>query len=787
MAGGASFGVWVRQTRQERDLTQEALAELVGCAVDTIRKIERATRRPSRPMARRILECLAAPPDQQDALLAAARRPQKTAAPPPSNAPASGFPAVPRTPFFGRDAERALVRRLMTVEGAPLVTLAGPGGVGKTRLALELSAGLAPHFPDGVVFVDLAAIAQPDLVAPAVAQALGLREGAAAPEELVLGFVHRRRLLLVLDNFERLTGAAPWVASLVRRAPALGVLVTSRERLHLSDEQVVEVGPLGVPAGPGAVDAARARNFDAVRLFENRAGRAAPDFRLTDDNAAAVAALCVRLDGLPLAIELAAAQCRYYAPAALLERIATAGFPAAGPRDLPARHQSLDAVMAWSHATLDGPERAAFAAMSALPGGCAEDTAAAVLGPEVAPAPALSVLAALAGKSLLGIIHEPDGGPRFTILETVRQYAARRLAETGERARALRDRRDAHFTALAEAAGSHLLGWDRPRWLHRLDREVDNLRAVLGDALDGGDAATALRLAGALGGYWLVGGRLAEGRRWLERSLEPRPAPSPDLHRARALEAAAGVAGRQGDLAAVARHTAERLDLCRALGERAGLADATRVLGDLAMEAGDPATAGAHYHASLELYQQLDEPAGRSNVLNNLGELARSRGDDTGAAAYYQESLALSRAGGDQSGVARALMNLGWTELRRTGPDAAAAAFGEALAIQRRLGGSVHRIAFCLLGLGAVAVHRGDLARGVELMGAAEGLLAGVGAALDGTDRTEYLTTLTLAGLRAGPAAVAAALARGRGWTLEAALAAAAPPAPLARAGGGGS
>ena len=431
--------------------------------------------------------------------------------------PGSGL-AAPPTRLVGREAELARAAALLRPDGARVVTLTGPPGVGKTRLAVELARRLGAAYPDGVCLVALAPLSDPALVLPAVAAALGVPDGGAIPlPDAVAGRLAGKRPLLVLDNCEHLPEAAPAVADLVGRCPGLTVLATSRAPLRLRGEQEFSVPPLALPdatPGPGAARAA-VEACPSVALFLERARDARPDLELGDADLAAVAALCRRLDGLPLALELAAARVKVLPPRALLARM-EAALPllTGGPRDLPARQRTLRDALAWSYDLLAEEERAVFRRLGVFAGGFDLDAVAALC-----PAPGtLDVLARLVDHSLVRVGGAADGEPRFVLLETVREYALDRLAERGE-ADAVRRAHARHFAALAEAAAAALHGPRQAPWLDRLEREHANFRAALRWALDGGEAGLGLRLGAALWWFWFVRGRWSEGLAWLEALL----------------------------------------------------------------------------------------------------------------------------------------------------------------------------------------------------------------------------------------------------------------------------
>ncbi|HMA33429.1 MAG TPA: tetratricopeptide repeat protein, partial [Chloroflexia bacterium] len=552
--------------------------------------------------------------------------------------------------LVGREREEVAAQQALRAPGGRLLTLTGPAGAGKTRLALQIAAAALADFPQGAWFVALGPLQDPALVPAAIAGTLEVKESGGAALATTLGaYLRTRQLLLILDNFEHLAGAIPLVGDLLAAAPGLRLLVTSRAPLHLAGEITLPVPPLGLPDLAQVPDVAALAQYEAVALFLARAAEVQPEFRLTAENASAVAEICVRLDGLPLAIELAAVRVRQLPPAALLARLlgstghASLPFLTSGAPHLPARQQTLRGAISWSYQLLAPPAQHLFAALAVFPGGCSLEAASTVAGPEGRRPPtvdsaALDValvpeLAALCESSLLRQEPTPDGTMRYRMLETIQEYAAEQLDESGQRA-ALWARQAAYYLALAETAAPELAGPAQDTWLARLAREVDNFRAALAWALaPDGDADRALRLAAALGRFWQVRGYLSEGRRWLAGTLAAAPA-APAPLRARALALAGQLATDQGDYATARPWIAESLALYRALDDPAGIADALNRLGALSYYHGDYRQALALYHESLALRRTLGDRDTIAISLNNLGILANNQGDYPAAAAY---------------------------------------------------------------------------------------------------------------------------------------------------------
>ncbi|MDQ3875521.1 MAG: tetratricopeptide repeat protein, partial [Actinomycetota bacterium] len=649
---------------------------------------------------------------------------------PRAQAKASHPLPVPATPLVGRDAELDTVVRTLRRPDVRLVTLTGPPGTGKTRLALEAAVALADEF-ERVAFVALASVADPALVASEIAQALGLHEaGGEALVETLADSLRDRRVLLVLDNFEQVLPAADAVARLLASAPRLNVLVTSREALRLSGEREYLVPPLELPDLVRLPDHRSLARFDAVRLFVERVQAVKSGFELTEENAAAVAELCVRLDGLPLAIELAAARGRTLTPQALVPRLGRGlKLLTGGARDLPARQRTMHAAVEWSHALLDPSEQRLFARLSVFAGGCTLDAAEAVCeGAEERSGDVLDGVASLVEKSLLGW-SERGGEPRFEMLETIREYARERLAESGE-AEALALKHADYFLRLAERADPELgRGREQATWHDRMEAEHDNFRAALAFLRDRACVAAVLRLAGALSHFWLVRGHLSEGRNWLESALAAAPEDRSAV-RARALLGAGPLAAMQGDVESARRFLEESLALYRELGDESRIAAAVGDLGLVTVIQGDTAEGMRLHEEALALARALGDRPGIAGQLVNLSHLTLIAGDHDRAVLLGGEALALFRELGDEEGVATALGNLSLASLARGRPEEAVDSLAETLRLSLRLGYR-DRIAGGLVGVGAVLASRDDWEEAARLLAAVEANLETAGGSLD--------------------------------------------------------
>ena len=650
MQRSTSFGRLVRRRRKALDLTQAALAVRVGCAEITIRKIEADEIRPSRPFLARLAEQLGVEAAAQAEFVAAGR-----------GAVSERIDPLPTPPnaLIGRQRELAAVRARFHDDGVRLLTLTGPGGAGKTRLSLQIAHELADTFVDGVCFVPLAALVAPALVGVAIEQALGLAaQGSAPPAEQLQQFLRDRSLLLVLDNFEQIVAAAPLVASLLAHCPHLRVLVTSRIALHLSGEHELAVPPLALPA-LHAAPPAEPSDYPAIALFVARAQAVRADFALIPANTMAVAEICARLDGLPLAIELAATWIKLLTPEALLARLSGARplhMLEGGPRDLPARQQTLRGTIAWSYDLLPLSEQRLFRALGVCVGGCTlADAEAIVAGLVLAPADLLAGVAALVNSSLLRGESDRAGTVRVAMLETIREYALELLTAAGELP-AMQACHARTFLALADAARLHLQDRQLETWLDRLAADHDNLRAALGWSCSAaGDAALGLRLAEALWEFWLMRGHVSEGRAWIAALLDRPAADPPSLTRARLLRGAGRLAWAQNDWQQATTLLERSQALCTELGDLTGSASALNHLGEVAEAQGHYPQAAALFAQSLALFKQLGNREGSASVLVSYGQMMQAQGQQQRAAELVQASLTLFEQLGDRRGLAVAL------------------------------------------------------------------------------------------------------------------------------------
>jgi predicted ATPase/DNA-binding SARP family transcriptional activator/DNA-binding CsgD family transcriptional regulator/Flp pilus assembly protein TadD len=620
-----------------------------------------------------------------------------------------------RTSFVGRERELLEVKRALAI--TRLLTLTGAGGSGKTRLALEVARDLVGAYPDGVWLTELAGISDGELVPQAVAEALGVHEEPTQPlTETLVESLRSKSMLLVLDNCEHLIETAARLAdTLLDGCPRLRILATSREALGVAGETLWSVPALSVPDSQPMPTVADLEGYEAARLFVERASDRRPGFALEPANATAVAEVCRRLDGVPLAIELAAARVSTMSVEQISERLGDSlGLLTGGGRTAVPRQRTLRGALDWSHELLSNEERTLFGRLSVFAGGWTLEAVEAVApGDDNEKGEILDLLSRLVDKSLVVADAAAEGEMRYGMLEPVRQYARERLKESGE-ADAVMSRHAAYFLAEAEAAEPELVGRQPRWWLNRLEHEHANMRAALSWSLERRDEL-GLRLGGALARFWYTRGYLSEGRRWLEDMLSAVGGATSAPVRAKALGEAGWLAQVQGDYEQARVAHEASLDTYRRLRNERGLATCLRNLGSVAAFQGDHERAAELLGESLKLLRQWGTNTDVVRVLTTLGILAISRGEHAQAVARFEEAMSLARKTGDVRGVAVSLNNLGHVALLRGDAERATALFEETLAKDREVG-ETQGIASSLINLGLAALARGDHGQATGLL-----------------------------------------------------------------------
>ena len=649
------------------------------------------------PLCWAIERCLAKEPDKRYVStrdlareLAAIRdrfseKPVMQVEPRPTNIP------VQRTGFVGREKEVAAAKELLLRQNVRLVTVTGPGGIGKTRLAVEVASGLVENFPGGIHFVPLSPLSDPGLIASVIVQTLGIREaGGQSPLEILKKNLQdslRAPMLFLLDNFEHLVQAAPTVAELLAMAPNLKILVTSRAALHVYGEHEFPVPALAVPDLRCMPPVEVLSQYPAVALFVQRAVAAKPDFELNRQNAPAVTEICTRLDGLPLAIELAAARVKVLSPSSMLTRLASRlQLLTGGARDLPTRQQTLRGAIDWSYELLNAAEQKLFRRLSVFVGGCNLEGVEAVCDTKSdLDLDLLDGMASMVDKSLLQQVEQANGESRFVMLETIREYALEKLEASGEEALTKRAHA-AYSLVLAEEKPTEQSGAEGAEWLERFALEHDNFRASLEWLTETGDAEWGLRLGAALFRFWETREYLAEGRVRLGKLLKLAGGAAPTKARARSVFAAGVLAGEQGDYVSADTLIRESLDIARQLRDKQGVAVSLNALAVHARDRGDVAVAHSLLEQSLVLWRELGDQKAVARSLSNLANVAKLQGDYPHARSLYAECLSIFLGLGDRTGVAWSLNYQG--DVARDQGDSAAARtlYEQGLTIFRELG-----------------------------------------------------------------------------------------------------
>ncbi len=775
-----TFGAFLHYLRKRARLTQRELGAAVGYSVAQISLLENDQRLPdlttlaalfipalnlqAEPhLTTRLLELAAAsrgPADSAPAGSAAFTRITRRAIiaeeivestapiqlpraasnlqPPTSNLPA------PLLPLIGRTGELDHLQALLIDPGVRLITLLGPPGVGKTRLALQLARAAQQHFVDGAYWIDLSAIADHQLVAAALRVSIGLPAPIDPPADevqLLSDGLRDRQALLAIDNFEQVIDAAPIIAEILSAAPQAKAVVTSRSALEVYGEQTFIVAPLSLPNRDHLPPLKDLLHYPAIALFVERARAVQPAFALTSANAATIAAICARLDGLPLAIELAAGQSQVFTPQDLLQRlIEHQPLTMRGTRHRPAHQRTLSEAIAWSYRQLNPLEQHLFRALSVFAGGFTSEALQAL---NVVDDP-IGTLSALLAKSLVQVQPEADNALRFRLLETIREFAAERLAQSGEEA-AARQQHAAYFTVLAERIEPALTGIDQAQWLNRLEQDRDNFRAaltwLLHDDRDRDRIELALRLCVALWKYWRYRCYLSEGYTWTTRALQAaRHQPTAHLALRAQAEWGAGVlAAVKRDETVATAHLERSLRLWERSEDASGIAGALTALGARAMHRGDYAQATKYQREALKLYADEGELQGLAYAHNALGESLRAAGDYAVSREHYQASLEFAQQTGHQRSIAVAMSNLAQVEIAAGELDSARRHLLNGLALFREIGDVVN-VASCVMSLAcyhAALNTSTDAERAAQLFGLADRLLRESGGTLEAADRRE--------------------------------------------------
>ena len=764
----APFGARLRGLREAAGLTQEELAGRAGLSAKAISLLERGDRkRPYPHTVRALSDALGLSDAGRASLLSAV--PKRSSDTPlfkgttyPSALPAS------LTPLVGRDREVGEVAELLARGRVRLLTLTGPGGIGKTRLGIEAARKAEENFPDGVAFVALAPLGGAALVMPTAARGFGLRGAAGVrPLEILGQYLSRKKCLLVLDNFEHVMQAAPEVVGLLASCPDLSVLVTSRAPLRVRDEHEYTISPLAMPDPNRTPEAKEVARAPAARLFVERARDASPDFGITQSNAAAVAAICWRLDGLPLALELVAARVRFLGPSALLSRLDQA-LEAGGARDLPERQRTMRSTLDWSHDLLSRAEKELFARLSVFSGGFTLEAAEAVgAGGSISEEEVLGVLGSLVEQSLvLAEAGEERDELRYRMLEPVRQYAQEKLEEGKDKEEARRAHAS-YYLALAEEAEFRVKGRDQVEWLDKLEVENDNLRAAIGGSLEAKDAQTAARFGWALRMYWLLRARQGEGRLLLEQTLERAGEDLPAQTRARALNALAVCMYGSGDVQRIVAVAEESAALFRQAGDRHGVAHAPGMIGFAMLQMGELDRATEIFGEVLENLEKQRDAWTSAHILNHMAVAPLRRGDYRRAAECAEEALALTEQTGDGLAAQTAFQILAKAAWASGEYEEASRYFRASLWVAFELADRVNA-AYCMQGLAAVAEPQ----RAACLLGASEGLLEAAGVPLYAWADHELNRKAAKAARESlGDQAWAAAHDRGRAMTFQEAVA----------------
>lgn len=707
------FSEWLKRRRQQLDLTQEQLARCASCSVFALRKMESGERRPSRQLAGTLARSLEIPVEYHDTFIRVARGElgvERLSF--PARAPSTGSGAIPGnlpkvlTPFIGREPELSALGGLLCDPQCFLLTLVGPGGIGKTRLAIETANQHIDCFPDGVWFVQLAALNTPAHLVTAIAGALNFRiQGPADPQAQLLRYLSDKRILLILDNAEHLLEGVPLFGDILQACPGVKLLVTSRERLNLLSEWAFEITGLPVPPGD---QVEQFESYSSVALFLQTARRACPGFVPEKSDRAGIAGICRLVEGMPLAIELAASWIRTLSTTDIAAEIEhSLDFLSTSARDVPDRHRSIRAVFDHSWEMLSAVEQAVLCHLAVFRGGFTRQAAEQVSGAS------LSILSALADRTLLRLSQSQlRGSPvRYDLHELIRQYCAARLAEHPQAFAAAHERHCAYFLALAETANQELKGPNQLEWLDLLEQDLANLRAALEWALRSSAAAQAmheqaLRLAGALRWFWRMRSHFHEGRNWLAEALRQSPA-KPTAGRASVLLGMSLILNGLGDLRAACPLAEESAAIYQELGHRRGLAEALTISGLTLAWQGEAVLSRTRFEEALTLSREAGDRWGEAQVLYRLGSFLSDYGGDPAGQGMLAESAAILEELGERYLFSGVLDSLGIVELSLGEYAPARAHFERSLAVAQEIG-HPWGIADALTNLGCLFRIQGD-------------------------------------------------------------------------------